>query len=163
LGNHTLDNFASEFTKENNALGREFFIEGNLERAVYHFTLSLEQDENEEAYFYLGLISNQIKKIREALSYFYKSIQKNSEYGNPCNEIGVILLRHGREKEAVYWLKKSIRCNINDARHVAYYNLATLYKLWNRPERSLQYLHHAIGLEPNFAEALKLREELLSA
>ena len=74
-----MDNFASEFTKENNALGREFFIEGNLERAVYHFTLSLEQDENEEAYFYLGLISNQIKKIREALSYFYKSIQKGIE------------------------------------------------------------------------------------
>ncbi len=65
-------------------------------------------------------------------------------------------------KEAVYWLKKSIRCKVNDARHIAYYNLATLYKLWNRPERSLQYLHHAIGLEPNFIEALRLREELLS-
>ena len=101
-----------------------FFKEGNFERAAYHFSLSLEEDENEEAYFYLGLISNHIKKIREALSYFYKSIQKNPEYGNPCNEIGVILLRHGREKEAVYWLKKSTRCRINDARHVAYYNLS---------------------------------------
>ena len=56
-----------------NVIGFGFFKNGNLERAVYHFTLSLEQDENEEAYFYLGLISNQSKKIREALSYFYKS------------------------------------------------------------------------------------------
>ena len=48
----TLDNFAGEFTRENNEMGRHFFKNGNLERAVYHFTLSLEQDENEESYFY---------------------------------------------------------------------------------------------------------------
>lgn len=151
-----------EFTRENKELGKVYFKEGNFERSAYHFSLSLEEDEHEEAYFYMGLISNHTKRIREALNYFYKSIQKNPDYGNPCNEIGVILLRHGREKEAVYWLKRSIRCNFNDARHVAYYNLATLYKLWNRPERSLQYLHQAIGLEPNFPEALKLRQDLLS-
>ena len=157
-----MNNFAEDFIKDNNALGKFFFRDGQIQRAVYHFSLSLEHEDNEESYFYLGLVSNQSRKYKDAWKYFYKSIQTNPEYGNSCNEIGVILLRLGKEKEAVFWLKRSIHCKWNDARHVAYYNLATLYKIWNRPERSLQYLHQAIEMEPNFEEAKKLREEILS-
>jgi Tfp pilus assembly protein PilF len=156
-------NYSTEnFIKENTELGRFYFRNGQLEKAVYHFTLSLEQEDNEEAFFYLGLISNLYKKDKDALNYFYKSIKKNPEYGNACNEIGVWLLKHGKDKDAVFWLKRSIVCKHNDARHIAFYNLATLYKLWNRPERSLQYLHKAIFLEPSFKEAIRLREELLN-
>ncbi|MDX1960296.1 MAG: hypothetical protein SFU98_17130 [Leptospiraceae bacterium] len=149
-----------KFIQTNNEKGKFLFKECELDKACYHFSLSLEEGDNPESLFYMGLIANQKKKTREALSYFYRSIQLNSEYGSPCNEIGVILLRHGREKEAVFWLKKSIRCKYNDARHIPLYNLATLYKLWNRPERSLQYLHRALDLEPEFEEAQKLKEEL---
>ncbi|HNI91040.1 MAG TPA: tetratricopeptide repeat protein, partial [Leptospiraceae bacterium] len=46
--------------------------------------------------------------------------------------------------------------------HIPLYNLATLYKMWNRPERSLQYLHKALELAPNFLEAIELRNQLLS-
>ncbi|MCD1164085.1 tetratricopeptide repeat protein, partial [Leptospira interrogans] len=56
-----------------------------------------------------------------------------------------------------------LRCELNDAPHISFYNLATLYKIWNRPERSLQYLHRAISIKPDFEEAKKLKEELTSA
>ncbi|EMJ92541.1 hypothetical protein [Leptospira alstonii] len=137
-----------------------FYKKGDSDRAEYLFKLSLENEESHEAYFYLGLMENQKGNPEKGLMHFYRSVEVNRNYGNPCNEIGIILLRAGKENEAVYWLKKSLRCELNDAPHISLYNLATLYKIWNRPERSLQYLHRAILIKPDFEEAKKLKEEL---
>ena len=141
------------FISAHNEVGKDFFNSGDMERAGFYFFESL---------FYLGLIENQDGNYRGALSFYYRAILIDPEYGNPCNEIGVILLRHGRDREAVFWLKRSIRCSINDAPHIPLFNLATLYKMWNRPERSLQYLHKAITIAPYFTEAIELRNQLLA-
>ncbi|AXR60836.1 hypothetical protein [Leptospira mayottensis] len=137
-----------------------FYKKGDSDRAEYLFKLTLEDEESHEAYFFLGLLENQRGNSAKGLTHFYQSVELNPNYGNPCNEIGIILLRAGKEIEAVYWLKKSLRCELNDAPHISLYNLATLYKIWNRPERSLQYLHRAILIKPDFEEARKLKEEL---
>jgi tetratricopeptide (TPR) repeat protein len=149
-----------DYIKTNVEFGKNFFYSSDMERAEFYFLKTLEEDENHECLFYLGLIQNQKGNHQEALSLYYRAILINPEYGNPCNEIGVILLRHGKEREAVFWLKRSIRCVQNDAPHIPLYNLATLYKIWNRPERSLQYLYRAIKLMPDFQEAIRLRDEL---
>ncbi len=141
-------------------LAKQFFKTGDLDRAEFHIRSVLEREENEEGYFYLGLIQNSHGKWDEALTSYYKAVSLNHDYGNPCNEIGVVLLRMGNDKESVYWLKKSVRCAQNDARHISYFNLATLYKLWNRPERSLQYLHKAMELKKDFPEAWKMWQEI---
>lgn len=143
-------------------IAKDHFKFGDLDRAEFHLRTVLEMEESEDAYFYLGLVQNAQGKWNEAMSSYYKAVSLNHEYGNPCNEIGVLLLRMGKDKEAVYWLKKSIRCERNDAPHISYFNLATLYKLWNRPERSLQYLHKAMALKEDFTEAKKLWIELKS-
>ncbi|PKA16878.1 tetratricopeptide repeat protein [Leptospira haakeii] len=140
-----------------------FYRTGDLDRAEFLLKSSLEDTESHETYFFLGLIENQRNNWQKGLYYFYRSVEVNSEYGNPCNEIGILLLRMGRERESVFWLKKSLRCTLNDAPHISLFNLATLYKIWNRPERSLQYLHKAIVMKPDFEEAKRLREELNSA
>ncbi|TGL75141.1 hypothetical protein [Leptospira yasudae] len=155
-----LENFTpSDFLEA----AKYFYKTGDSDRAEYLFKLSLENEENHEAYFFLGLMENQKGNPDKGLLQFYKSVEANPNYGNPCNEIGIILLRAGKETEAVFWLKKSLRCELNDAPHISLYNLATLYKIWNRPERSLQYLHRAILIKPDFEEARKLKEELGSA
>ncbi|MCG9876449.1 MAG: hypothetical protein MH321_16870 [Leptospiraceae bacterium] len=141
--------------------GRHFFRLGDLDRAEYYFRSYLEDEESSEAFFYLGLIATQKNHLEDALEFYYKSVTINPEYGNPCNEIGIILLRMGKDKDAVFWLKKSIRCMQNDAPHISFFNLATLYKMWNRPERSLQFLHRAIALKPEFPEAIQLKAELI--
>ncbi|MCW7468276.1 tetratricopeptide repeat protein [Leptospira kanakyensis] len=143
-------------------LAKDHFKVGDLDRAEFHLRSSLELEESEEAYFYLGLVQNALGQWSDALASYYKAVSLNHEYGNPCNEIGVLLLRMGNDKEAVYWLKKSVRCERNDAPHISYFNLATLYKLWNRPERSLQYLHKALTLKKDFSEANELWRELKS-
>ncbi|MCZ8342190.1 MAG: hypothetical protein O9301_04095 [Leptospira sp.] len=143
-------------------LAKELFRIGDFDRAEFQLRSFLELEESEDGYFYLGLVQNAQGKPNDALNSYYKSVTLNHEYGNPCNEIGVLLLRMGKDKEAVYWLKKSIRCAKNDAPHISYFNLATLYKLWNRPERSLQYLHKALSLKKDFLEANLLWEELKS-
>ncbi|WCL48724.1 hypothetical protein [Leptospira sp. GIMC2001] len=140
--------------------GKKFFRSGDLDRAEFFFLSYLENVECEESYFYLGLIMGQRNLLEEALEFYYKSVSINSEYGNPCNEIGIILLRMGKDKDAVFWLKKSIRCAQNDALHISFFNLATLYKMWNRPERSLQFLYRAIELKPEFEEAHRLKDQL---
>ena len=149
-----------DYISANLELGKNFFYSSDIERAEFYFLKTLEEDENHESLFYLGLIENQKGNFHQALALYYRAILVNPDYGNPCNEIGVILLRHGKEREAVFWLKRSIRCMVNDAPHIPLYNLATLYKIWNRPERSLQYLYKAIKLMPDFKEAIKLRDEL---
>ncbi len=149
------------FISAHNDIGKDHFNSGDIERANFYFLKAMEEEENYESLFYLGLIENQDGNYREALSYYYRAILINPDYGNPCNEIGVILLRHGRDREAVFWLKRSIRCSVNDAPHIPLFNLATLYKMWNRPERSLQYLHKAITIAPYFTEAIELRNQLL--
>ncbi|HMV45548.1 MAG TPA: hypothetical protein PK079_21180 [Leptospiraceae bacterium] len=150
------------FVSAHNETGKDLFNQGDIERATFYFLKAMEEGDSAESLFYLGLIQNQNGNFRDALSYYYRAILLNPDYGNPCNEIGVILLRHGREREAVFWLKRSVRCSFNDAPHIPLYNLATLYKMWNRPERSLQYLHKALELAPNFLEAIELRNQLLS-
>ncbi len=138
------------------------FRKQDFDRAEFYFKKNLENFDCYESFFYLGLIYSQLQKTEHALAFYYKSVSLNSDFGNPCNEIGILLLRTGNDKEAVFWLKKSVRCKRNDAPHISLFNLATLYKLWNRPERSLQYLHKAIQLAPEFEEAIKLRESLLN-
>lgn len=142
-------------------LGKEFFQMGDIDRAEYYFKLYLENNDSYEAYFFLGLVMGQRNQLEEALECYYKSVLINPEYGNPCNEIGIILLRMGKDKDALYWLKKSLRCSHNDAPHISLFNLATLYKMWNRPERSLQFLHKAIELQPEFPEAIQLKKDIL--
>ncbi len=141
--------------------GIDLFRKGDLDRAEYCFRAYLEEEESYEGYFYLGLVMSQRNKLEEALEFFYKSVLLDSEFGNACNEIGIILLRMGKDKDAVFWLKKSLRCSRNDAPHISFFNLATLYKLWNRPERSLQFLNKAMEIQPEFPEAERLKRELL--
>ena len=148
--------------EELNRLARYHFKNRDLDRAEYYLKTILEKEEDHEAYFYLGMILNMKNDSDKALYYFYKSLQIESEYGNASNEIGVLLLRLGKEKESVYWFKKAIKSRHNEALHIPLFNLAMIYKLWNRPERSLQYLHQAIKQKPDFREALNLRDELIS-
>lgn len=152
----------SESSLEHNNIGKYYFKQQDLERSEFHLTKSLEFQENAESYFYLGLICSQRNRYSRALQYFYKSTETNKDYGNPCNEIGVILLKFGWIKEALYWLKKAINCKYNDAPHISLYNLAAIYKAWNRPERALQYIHKALTIRPNFEMARKLRQEIFT-
>jgi tetratricopeptide (TPR) repeat protein len=142
--------------------GRDLFQIGDFDRAEFYFRSYLEQEDSSETYFYLGLIMGQKNRLEDALEFYYKSVVINPEYGNPCNEIGIILLRMGKDKDAVFWLKKSIRCKQNDALHISLFNLATLYNMWNRPERSLQFLHKAMELQPEFPEAILLKDKLMN-
>lgn len=144
------------------SLGLEFFKEKDFVRSELQFSRYLEWEECYETYFYLGLIQNCKGLTEKALQYFFKSLSLFPEYGNASNEIGVLLLRLGKKREAVYWLKKSADSKTNDALHITYFNLATLYHSWNRPERSLQYLHKAISIQPEFKEAIGLRDKLLN-
>ncbi|MCB1159427.1 MAG: hypothetical protein H7A25_23145 [Leptospiraceae bacterium] len=141
---------------------KALFLQGKLDQAEFLFLKNLEIEEEAETFLFLGMIQVQKKDYESAYHFLIKCIEKNPDDGNACNELGVVCLREGKEKEAVYWLKRAVLSLKNDARHVSLYNLAILYKIWNRPERSLQYIHRALTLEPDFRDALLLREELLS-
>ena len=143
--------------------GKSFFKNSEFDSAEYYFSKSLEFSDNIEAFFYLGMISNIKSKTDLALYYFYKALEVDPDYGNASNEIGVILLRSGREKDSLYWFRKSLKSRINDAIHIPLFNLAMIYKQWNRPERSLQYLYRALEEKPDFEEAIKMRNSLIAS
>lgn len=112
---------------------KALFLQGKLDQAEFLFLKNLEIEEEAETFLFLGMIQVQKKDYESAYHFLIKCIEKNPDDGNACNELGVVCLREGKEKEAVYWLKRAVLSLKNDARHVSLYNLAILYKIWNRP------------------------------
>ena len=146
--------------QELKTVGKYFFRSGESERADYIFRSLLERDDDFEVWFYLGLLENQKSNFEKSLDYFYKSLQLNPDYGNACNEIGIILIRQGKEKEAVDWFEQSLNSKLNDAPHITLYNLSMLYQMWDKFEDSLSYIKKAIELKPSFNEAIQLKRKL---
>ncbi|MCE9502012.1 MAG: hypothetical protein K8R21_16140, partial [Leptospira sp.] len=99
-----MDSLTKKQLKEKISSAKQHFQSGDFDRSEFEFKRSLEISDEPESYFYLGLLANQKKLLDKALSYNYKAFELNPDYGNPCNEIGVILLRLGRDKDAVFWL-----------------------------------------------------------
>ena len=155
-----MSNFLDASYQELKESGKYFFRTGESERADYVFRSLLERDDDFEIWFYLGLLENQKENYEQSLRHFYKSLQLNPEYGNACNEIGIILIRQGKESEAIDWFKQSINSKFNDAPHITFYNLSMLYQMWELFEDSLLYIKKAIQLKPNFQEAIKLKKSL---
>ena len=110
-----------------------------------------------------GLLANVSGREMEAFRYFRRAVRCDPRSGDAYHECGAMLMRMGRVNEAQKWFRRALSADFMTRRHFALYNLAIVYKRWNRPERSRRYLYLALQTEPEFEPARQMLARLREA
>ncbi|MEQ9365852.1 MAG: tetratricopeptide repeat protein, partial [Leptospirales bacterium] len=100
------------------------------------------------------------RRDADALRCFRKAIRLNPRNGDLFNDCGAVLLRMGKLQESVKWFLRALKSTEGAKHHLALFNLAIVYRRWNRPERSRRYLNLAVKLRPDFERARALLAEI---
>lgn len=134
---------------------------GNYDTAEYFLLKSLEIDPAVSTYATLGwLYGSILERGEDALRSFRHAIRMDSDNGDLYNDIGALLIKMDRVNDSVKWFRRALRCSRCNRRHFALYNLALVYREWNRSERSRRYLNLALRMMPDFEQATNLLREL---
>ncbi|MBX7057443.1 MAG: hypothetical protein K1X75_05210 [Leptospirales bacterium] len=134
---------------------------GNYDAAEFFLLKSIEIDATGGAYASLGwLYGSVLKQEHSAFRCFRNAIRLNSENGDHFNDCGALLLKAGRARESVKWFLRALRCPECTRRHLTLYNLAIVYRRWNRPERSRRFLNLALKIDPEFARARAMLKDI---
>ncbi len=134
---------------------------GNHDAAEFYLLKSLEIDPSGATYASLGWLYGSILKREEAaFRCFRNAIKQSPENGDHYNDCGALLLKAGRVRESLKWFLRSLRCAESSRRHLTLYNLAIVYRRWNRPERSRRFLHLALRIDPEFARARTMLKDI---
>ncbi|MCB1326135.1 MAG: hypothetical protein H7A21_04985 [Spirochaetales bacterium] len=132
-------------------------VVGNYDAAEYHLLRAAEIEATVSTYATLGwLYGSVLSEPRRAFRFFRRAIRMNPENGDLFNDCGALLLKEGHSRAAVKWLLRAVRARECSKRHFALYNLALVYRRWNRPERSRRFLRLALRTEPDFPQAREL-------
>ena len=135
----------------------------NYDGAEYFFLKSAEIDPSELNYGSLGWLYGTIfNDGKRALSFFRKAIFQNPKNGGLYNDYGALLLRMGELKASLKWFSRAIKLENSEKKHFALYNLALVYRRWERPRTSLRYLRLALKHKPLFFEAQQLYDIILN-
>lgn len=136
-------------------------IVGNYDAAEFYLLKSLEIEPSIPAYATLGWIYGSVHRRNEdALRCFRKAIRLNPKNGDLYNDCGAVLLRMGKLRESVKWFLKALKSSEGAKKHLALFNLAVVYRRWNRSERSRRYLNLALKHRPDFERARALLAEI---
>lgn len=139
-------------------------LTGDRSAAEICFLKSLEIETHVQNCLCLGgLLAAVAGRELEAFRYFRRAVRCDPCSGDACHECGAMLLRLGRFSEALKWFRRSLAISSMTRRHFALYNLAIVYKRWNRPERSRRFLYLALQTEPEFEPARRLLAKLREA
>ena len=138
--------------------------EGNYDAAEYHLLQSLEIEPLVPAYATLGWIyASRFNQFQRAMRMFRKAIRITPEDGDLLNDFGALLIKMGEPKRALKFFYRSLKSEICTRQHYALYNMALIYKSWNRPERSRRYLNLSLRYKPDFIVAKELLEKIKSS
>jgi Tfp pilus assembly protein PilF len=150
---------AKQYTEE----GLRNAVAGNRDLAEYQLLKAHELHPSFRSCSTLGWFYGiHLESLEEGFRYFRKAIRHAPLSGDSYNECGNLLLKRGKVKESVKWFHRALRCEENPRKHFVLYNLALVYTMWNRPERSVRYLNLALRFQPDFLKARHLLMELKS-
>ena len=136
-------------------------IVGNYDAAEFYLLKSLEIEPSVPGYATLGWLYSCVqRRDRDALRCFRNAIRLNPENGDLYNDFGAVLLRQGELQKSVKWFLRALKSSEGSKHHLALFNLAIVYRRWNRSERSRRYLNLALKLRPDFERARSLLAEI---
>ena len=134
-------------------LGNAFEQQGNLYKAVFHYSEALKINPNyAEAHNNLGYILAQQKDYKEAIGHYKEALRIKPGYSEARNNLGTAFLFQGNEKEAVYQYYEALKNNPNYAG--AYYNLGKVFENHANIERAIIFYKKALESNPEMTQAL---------
>lgn len=138
----------------------QLILEKKYDLAEYYFLKSLEHDQTEEQFLLTGkFYTVYLNKQEEAERMFRCALTVNSDSGAAMEQLAEIFYKKGDLHSAHQYFNQVIQVESAEKYRALYY-LANLYVTWNRPERSLRYLHLCLKLKSDFIPAIKLQNKL---
>jgi tetratricopeptide (TPR) repeat protein len=135
-------------------------MEGEFERAVEIYKVSIETHATAEAHTFLGWTYHFLGRLEEAIAECKRAIEIDPEFGNPYNDIGAYLIEMGRYDEAISWLERAIEARRYEPRHFPHYNLGRAYQAKEMYERARACFQNALRIEPKYGLAKQALENL---
>ena len=97
-------------------IGLAMLAENQFDEARKHFLLGIEADHLEPVlYYHLALALLTEGKAQQSIEYSRKALQLNSEYWQAYNNLGVAHARLNQLDKAVFYLKKALSINPDNA------------------------------------------------
>jgi tetratricopeptide (TPR) repeat protein len=131
-------------------------MNGNLDYALTCINqLIAQSSEKVNCWHTKGLILEELKRFPEAIEAYRRAHQLNPNWQKPILSLGLIYYDLNEFALARDYLKKSIAIKPG----VVALTILSNLELNTTPEKALQYAEMALELEPNWDEALHLRDE----
>ena len=103
-----------------------------------------------EETFDLAVKSYQKKEFHTAEKLYKEVLKKHPDHANTYVNLGMVLKKLEKHKEAVDCYEKAIKINPNDPN--PHYNLGNLYKNFDKYEEAINFYNKAIEINPNNAD-----------
>lgn len=141
-------------------LAYEMQMQGDLDRAMYYYTRSLDCVESPEAYTFMAWTESMRGNFERAIELCRQAIDMDSDFGNPWNDLGAYLLALDRPHEAIPYLEQAIKSPRYLTYHYAHYNLGRAYEKIGDRARAREKFRAALEIEPSYALAREALDRL---
>ena len=138
-----------------NYLGATFYMEGNLEKAIENYKLSIEFDnKNPFCLNNIALCLLKSNELERAENYSREAISYKNDFFEAFNTLGLILTAKGELNESIEFFKKSLK--INPDFFDAYVNIANSSKLLRDYTEAEKFCLEAQKKQPLNSDVLNL-------
>ncbi len=127
---------------------------GEIERAIFHYTRSIELIPTAEAHTFLGWAYSFQGRLEEAIEECLKAVELDPSLGNSYNDIGAYLIELGRPEDALNWLARALRASRYENYSYPFYNLGRAHELLGQIEVAGRRYQKSIDEDPAFTPAL---------
>lgn len=118
--------------------GLSYFQERNLEMASVEFNRSIQTDDsNKLSHYYLGIISDMQGKLDDAIQHYKDAINRDSDFSEAYNALGVVYFKQQKWKEALKDFNKALENKLYTTPHVPYLNIGDLYMAQKDYEKAI--------------------------
>jgi tetratricopeptide (TPR) repeat protein len=133
-------------------------MQGDLQRAVELYKLSIDIYPTDEAHTFFGWTYRFMGKFEYAIAECKKAIEVDPSFGNPYNDIGAYLIELGELDNAIPWLEKATLSERYEAYHYPWYNLGRVYVAKELYSMGRACFKRSLEIEPRYT----LAEEALA-
>lgn len=141
-------------------LAYEMQMQGDLDRAMYYYTRSLDCVESPEAYTFMAWTESMRGSFERAIELCRLAIELDADFGNPWNDLGAYLLALDRPQEAIPYLEQALKSPRYLTYHYAHYNLGRAYEKIGDRARAREKFQAALDMEPSYALAREALDRL---
>jgi Tfp pilus assembly protein PilF len=92
-------------------------------------------------------------RLDDAIKECRRAIAMDPDFGNPYNDIGSYLIKKGKLREAIVWLKRAKTARRYQPRHYPYENLGRIYMAMDRVEEAQREFAQARFIRLNLVDA----------